>query len=482
MRKFGERKVWLVSLDEEGQLKPYEVKEFPLCKLGVIKHLLTSDNIGSEHVVINKNRYHLMFDNNNLGNLKNLLIAKCNNKNVVIDMEESDYPVIRYARNKYLKQEKTMNRIHTSESVTSGHPDKIADIISDSILDECLKQDKSSRTAVEVMLTKGKVLIAGEVTTKGNIDYIAIARKVIKDIGYDINGIDFECRIHTQSKDIAQAVNKEEQGAGDQGIMYGYATDETLSYMPLSITLAHRLTSRLEECRKEGIIQGILPDGKAQVSVEYMKDRLHRIKSVVVSSQHTEDKDFEHLKLEIKKHVIDYVFQDLSLDEETEVLINPSRRFVEGGFDADTGLTGRKIIVDTYGGVSHHGGGAFSGKDCSKVDRSGAYMARYIAKNIVAAGLAEKCEVVISYAIGKAEPTSLDINTFYTGIVSEKLIKEAVLKVFDLRPKAIIEKLNLLEPIYAKHTASGGHFGKQYLMWEQLDKVDELKNQVLKCD
>ena len=331
-----------------------------------------------------------------------------------------------------------MREILTAESVTSGHPDKLSDLIADSILDACLEQDPESRVACEVLLTKGKAIVAGEITTRATVDYFDIARTVIEDVGYSTKGMDFEVHIHTQSPDIAQGVFKEgEQGAGDQGIVYGYASDETLNFMPLSVELAHRLTERLEFCRVEGIIGGLLPDGKSQVSVEYENGR------------------------------------DIPLDDETELLINPSGIFVLGGFDADTGLTGRKLMVDSYGGLAHHGGGAFSGKDASKVDRSGAYMARYIAKNIVAAGLAGKCEVAIGYAIGRAEPTSLNITTFGTGKYADEKIKAAVLRVFDLKPHAIIEVLDLKQPVYAQ-TATGGHFGKEYLMWEQLNQTDEL--------
>jgi len=372
-----------------------------------------------------------------------------------------------------------MKRIYTAESVTSGHPDKLADLIADSILDACLEQDRNSRVACEVMLTSGKVIIAGEITTKAKVDYKEIARAVIEDVGYPTTDIEFEERINSQSDDIASGVFKEdEQGAGDQGIVYGYASDETLDYMPLTVVLAQRLTARLEYCRNEEIIKDILPDGKSQVSIEYINDRISKVVSVIVSCQHKASKNIDKLRKEIKENVIDFVFCEVELDAETEVLINPSGRFVVGGFQADTGLTGRKLMVDSYGGLTRHGGGAFSGKDASKVDRSGAYIARYIAKNIVSARLAEKCEVAISYAIGKAEPTCVDVNTFYTGMVSEELIKRAVLKVFDLRPAKIIEKLDLLQPIYAQ-TSVGGHFGKEFFMWELLDKANELNKTIL---
>lgn len=366
--------------------------------------------------------------------------------------------------------------IKTAESVTSGHPDKLADLIADSILDECLAQDQNSRVACEVLLTKGKVFIAGEITTTAAVDYIGVAKAIIEDVGYSTDGVEFEVRIHTQSPDIAQGVFKDEQGAGDQGIVYGYASDETLNFMPLPVELAHRLTERLEFCRVEGIIDGLLPDGKSQVSVEYENGHFSRISSVVISCQHQKDKNVALLKKEVKEQVVNFVFRDIPLDNSTELLINPSGLFVLGGFEADTGVTGRKIMVDTYGGLSHHGGGAFSGKDASKVDRSGAYMARYIAKNVVAAGIAEKCEVAIGYAIGRAEPTSLNLTTFGTGKFSDDKIRLAVLQIFDLKPRSIIEVLDLKQPVYAQ-TATGGHFGKEYLMWEQLNRIDEL----LKC-
>lgn len=375
-------------------------------------------------------------------------------------------------------------RIITAESVTSGHPDKLADLIADSILDACLQQDRNSRVACEVLLTAGKAFIAGEITTAATVEYKEIVKQVIKDVGYDSSNLEIEVRIHEQSQDISTAVCGGKgsmplfQGAGDQGIVYGYATEETLTFMPLAVDLANRLTARLTYCREEGIIKELLPDGKSQVSIEYKNDRLSKIKSVLISAQHKESADINKLRKEIKVKVIDHIFSGIMLDDNTEVLINPSGRFVLGGYEADTGLTGRKLMVDSYGGIAHHGGGAYSGKDASKVDRSGAYMARYIAKNIVAAGLAEKCEVAISYAIGKAEPTSVDINTFYTSTVNEELIKKAVLKVFDLRPAAIIETLDLKQPVYAQ-TAVGGHFGKDFFKWELLDKVDELKKAVL---
>lgn len=363
-------------------------------------------------------------------------------------------------------------RTFTAESVTSGHPDKLADLIADSILDECLEQDENSHVACEVMLAHNKCFISGEITTKAKVDYEQIAKETIADVGYDADAIEYEVRIHEQSGDIAQAVGREEQGAGDQGIVYGYATDETLNFMPLPIELAHRLTDRLEECRVNGIIKGILPDGKSQVSIDYNGERFDKISSVIVSAQHEESKDLDELKTEILEKVIGKVLEEYDLTG-AEILINPSGRFVLGGFVADTGLTGRKLMVDTYGGKAHHGGGAMCGKDASKVDRSGAYLARYIAKNIVAAKLAEECEVSLSYAIGVPTPTAIDVNTFYTGAVNEKIIIEAVKKVFDLSVGGTIDKLDLKRPVF-KQTAVGGHFGKDFLAWELTDKAEEL--------
>lgn len=369
-------------------------------------------------------------------------------------------------------------RIYTAESVTSGHPDKLADLIADSILDECLQQDPESRVACEVMLAHNKCFISGEITTKANVDYIAIAKEIIADVGYDAEAIEYETRIHEQSGDISQAVGKAEQGAGDQGIVYGYAEKETENYMPLPVELAHKLTDKLEECRKMKKIRGLLPDGKSQVSVLYDGDRVERIISVVLSAQHTAEKDLDTLKEELRVFVIEPVLRGYDV-KDVEILINPSGRFVLGGFEADTGLTGRKLMVDTYGGRAHHGGGAMSGKDASKVDRSGAYLARYIAKNIVAAGLAEECEVALSYAIGVSKPTSVDVNTFYTGVVNEKLIVDAVKEVFDLSVAGTIEKLDLKHPVFAQ-TAVGGHFGKDFLAWENTDKTELLKKAIKK--
>ena len=367
-----------------------------------------------------------------------------------------------------------MIRIHTAESVTEGHPDKLADLIADSILDECLAIDPDSRVACEVMLAHNKVFLSGEITTEANLNYERIAMNAINSVGYDTKNLEFESRIHEQSADIAGAVDKLNQGAGDQGIVYGYACDETPELMPLPISLAHRLTDRLTECRKEGIIAGLMPDGKSQVSIAYDDEtgKVVRVLSIIVSAQHKEDKDIKILQREIRENVINYVMKDYIL-KKTEILINPSGRFVIGGFEADTGLTGRKLMVDTYGGRAHHGGGAMSGKDASKVDRSGAYLARYIAKNIVAAKLAAECEVAISYAIGVPEPTTIDINTFGTGAVEDDLLREAVKRTFDLSVAGNIEALDLRQPVY-RETATGGHFGKNYFMWELTNKVEEL--------
>ncbi len=371
-------------------------------------------------------------------------------------------------------------RIVTAESVTCGHPDKLADLIADAILDKHLEQDKKERVAVEVLLSGNDVHIVGEVTSRAEVDYEQVAKDVIAEVGYKIDELNFHIGIREQSQDISQAVTKDENelGAGDQGLVFGFASDETLNYMPLPIELAHRLTDRLTYCRENDIIKGLLPDGKSQVSVQYKNDRLDKILSVVVSTQHEESLEVEELRAKVKEHVIDKVFEDIKLDETTTIDINPSGRFVLGGFEADTGLTGRKLIVDSYGGSANHGGGAYSGKDPTKVDRSGAYMARYVAKNIVASGLAEKCQVTLSYAIGKTLPTSIDIDTFYTSGVGEKIIQRAVENVFDLRVHKVIEHLELQQPIF-KQTAVGGHFGKENLPWEKTDKAKELKDAVL---
>ncbi len=382
----------------------------------------------------------------------------------------------------------------TSESVTEGHPDKICDQISDAILDDLYAQDNTSRVAVECLTTTGLVVVAGEVTTKGFADVQAIVRRTLKEIGYTNPGfgIDHEdagvlVSIHSQSPDIAQGVDEKEgkeQGAGDQGMMYGYACRETEELMPLPIMLAHRLTRKLAEVRKKGIIINIGPDGKSQVSVEYHDEVPKRVSAVVIAAQHTDawtakdGQTSEEFKQEIREKVIKPVLGSY-FDSSTKVHINATGKFVIGGPEGDTGVTGRKIIVDTYGGVGRHGGGCFSGKDPSKVDRSGAYAARYVAKNIVAAGLADKCEVALSYAIGVAEPTSINIDTFGTAKVPEEKIVELVRKHFRLTPKGIIDSLQLRRPIYRK-TASYGHFGRTEpeFTWEKTDKAEVLRKDV----
>lgn len=370
----------------------------------------------------------------------------------------------------------------TSESVTEGHPDKICDQISDAILDECLRQDPSSRVACETLAETDAVHIMGEITTNAVFDPIQIAREVIAKIGYTIKGIGFDaktvkitCSLHTQSSDIAQGVNhalddENENGAGDQGMMFGYATNETEECMPLTVVLANDLTKRLTKVRKEGILPYLRPDGKSQVTVEFHDGKAARVDAVVVSSQHSEEVSIEQLRKEITEEVIKKCQVAAWMDENTKIYINPTGRFVIGGPAGDTGLTGRKIIADTYGGVARHGGGAFSGKDPSKVDRSAAYMARYIAKNIVANRIAEKCEIELSYAIGVARPVSIFVDTFHTGIASDSTISEWVSRQFDLRPSRIIEKLQLCRQHYMP-TAAYGHFGRSELgvSWEEVD-------------
>lgn len=373
----------------------------------------------------------------------------------------------------------------TSESVTEGHPDKLCDYISDTILDEALKQDKYSRVAIETFASANQITIAGQLTTNATLDIEKIVRDRIKEIGYDRADLDIDYRtckidinITKQSSDIAQGVDI--GGAGDQGIMFGYASDETEEYMPFAISMAHKLAKRLTEVRKNGIIPYLRPDGKTQVTVEYEDGIVKRIDTILISNQHEESADMDILKKDIMEKVIKTVIPEKYLDENTKYFINPTGRFVIGGPVGDTGLTGRKIIVDTYGGYSRHGGGAFSGKDPTKVDRSAAYAARHIAKNIVAAKIADKCEIQIAYAIGVARPVSVMVDTFGTSQISDEKISDAVKKIFDLRPATIIENLKLKHPIY-KSLAAYGHMGREDLgvMWEKLDKVEELKRELL---
>ena len=390
------------------------------------------------------------------------------------------------------------NRLFTSESVTEGHPDKIADQISDAILDSLLSQDSKSRVAVETLITTGQVHVAGEVTTNGYADVMNIVRDTVLEIGYDSSDKGFDgnscgvsISIGQQSQDIAQGVNDafesrvssssdplDLQGAGDQGLMFGYASNDTPELMPLPISLAHKLAQQLTKVRKDGTLSYLRPDGKTQVTIEYQGDKPVALNTVVISSQHASDIDLEkQLAPEVKKYVIDPIIKDLAIDTSSvRLLINPTGRFVIGGPMGDAGLTGRKIIVDTYGGMARHGGGAFSGKDPSKVDRSAAYAMRWVAKNVVAAGLADRCEVQVAYAIGKAQPVGLFVETFGTEKFDLSKISDAVKEVFDLRPAAIIRDLNLLRPIYGK-TAAYGHFGRELpeFTWEKTDRAAALK-------
>ncbi len=387
-------------------------------------------------------------------------------------------------------------RLFTSESVTEGHPDKICDQISDAILDEILKEDPMARVACETTCTTGIISIMGEITTSCYVDFPKVARQVVLDIGYDRAKYGFDgttCAVVTaideQSPDIAQGVNdgyenreqggndnENSTGAGDQGMMFGYACDETPEFMPMPISLAHKMAKKLTQVRKDGILDYLRPDGKTQVTVEYDDDKPVRVDAVVVSSQHSPDVDIQKLREDIKREVILTTVPAELIDENTKFYINPTGRFVVGGPNGDSGLTGRKLIVDTYGGYARHGGGAFSGKDPTKVDRSAAYASRWVAKNVVAAGLAKKCEVQLACAIGVAHPVSIMVDTFGTATVDEDKIEQAIEKVFDLRPHAIIKQLDLRKPIY-KNLAAYGHMGREDLgvSWEKLDKVEELK-------
>ena len=387
-------------------------------------------------------------------------------------------------------------RLFTSESVTEGHPDKICDQISDAILDEILKEDPMARVACETTCTTGIISIMGEITTSCYVDFPKVARQVVLDIGYDRAKYGFDgttCAVVTaideQSPDIAQGVNdgyenreqggndnENSTGAGDQGMMFGYACDETPEFMPMPISLAHKMAKKLTQVRKDGILDYLRPDGKTQVTVEYDDDKPVRVDAVVVSSQHSPDVDIQKLREDIKREVILTTVPAELIDENTKFYINPTGRVGVGGPNGDSGLTGRKLIVDTYGGYARHGGGAFSGKDPTKVDRSAAYASRWVAKNVVAAGLAKKCEVQLAYAIGVAHPVSIMVDTFGTATVDEDKIEQAIEKVFDLRPHAIIKQLDLRKPIY-KNLAAYGHMGREDLgvSWEKLDKVEELK-------
>ena len=382
----------------------------------------------------------------------------------------------------------------TAESVCAGHPDKLCDFIADSILDACLRKDRSSRVACEVMATGHKIIVAGEITCAKRVDIRFVVREALRDIGYNPYAFLIYVYVHKQSADIADGVDRALEsrsgdttqysmlGAGDQGTVYGYATDETREYLPLPLVLAHGICKRVDSVRRDNVIKGIKPDGKAQVTIEYEDGKPKRVASIVVSVQHSADKNMETLRSELISEVLHPVFKDFPFDGDTEILVNPSGRFVKGGPAADTGLTGRKLMVDTYGGLAAHGGGAFSGKDPTKVDRSGAYMARYIAKNLVWSGLAKRCEVALSYAIGKADPVAVSVNSFGTSEYSDERLCEAVKKVFCLRPAAIIDQLRLRSAIYAD-TAAYGHFNSVLFPWESgTDRYKELRKAVAEYD
>lgn len=374
----------------------------------------------------------------------------------------------------------------TAESVCMGHPDKLCDLIADNILDACLRRDRASRVACEVMATKGKIIVAGEITCSEKVDIRFIVKNVLRQVGYNSWKFAVFVFVHRQSADIAAGVDTALEarngindpygsvGAGDQGTAYGYATDETRENLPLPLVLSHRIVKRIDDCRKGKLIKGILPDGKAQVTLEYEDGKPKQVKTIVISVQHDKDKTQEELKSDILGNVLWQCFEDFPFDNNTEILINPSGRFVEGGPAADTGLTGRKIMVDTYGGLASHGGGALCGKDPTKVDRSGAYMARYIAKNIVWSGLADRCEVALSYAIGKANPVAVDVTSFGTGKLTDGQLAAIVQDVFNLRPAAIIEKLRLRNVIYSD-TAVYGHFNSCLFPWEDVSMYTVLR-------
>lgn len=382
-----------------------------------------------------------------------------------------------------------MKTYKTAESVCAGHPDKLCDFIADSILDACLRADKSSRVACEVMAAGRRIIVAGEITCTRHIDIRYTVRRALEKVGYNPYGFIIHVFIRRQSKDIAGGVDMSIEarngdtscyanlGAGDQGTVYGYATNETVQYIPLPLYLSHKICKRLDDVRKDNLIHGIKPDGKAQVTVEYENGKPKRIKTIVVSVQHEKNKSLDVLKSEIIAEVLHPIFTKFPFDADTEILINPSGRFVEGGPMADTGLTGRKLMVDTYGGLGAHGGGAFSGKDPTKVDRSGAYMARCIAKNIVFAGFADECQVAISYAIGKADPVAVQIDTFGTGKVSDEILAKAVNDVFNMRPAAIINEFCLRNYSFSEYS-DYGHFGNGYPTWEHTDKYNELTEAV----